>query len=64
MHAKVFYIQVWFKCETLLLFFLIEAMATEKTLYRRKQVLSANYVKINELYVVHTWRHMQSESKK
>ena len=32
-HVKVFYIQIWFKCKTLPLFFLIKTM--EKTHYRK-----------------------------
>ena len=36
-HVKVFYIQIWFKCKTPLLFFLIRTMIyRKKTLYREK----------------------------
>ena len=31
-----------------------------KALYR-KNFFAADYVKIIELHIVHTWRHMQSE---
>ena len=34
--------------------------STEKALYRKKKI-SVDYVKINELHVVQTWRHMQYE---
>ena len=54
--VKVFYIQIWFKCETPLLFF------SNKTMVYRKKDL--DYVKIIELHVVHTWLHMQSEQMK
>ena len=58
-HVKVFYIQVWFKCEIPPLFFSNKRHGLQKkTLYR---FFSVDYVKINELHVVHTWRHMQSE---
>ena len=51
-HVEVFYIQIWFKRETQLLFFLI-IMVCRKSLYR-KIVFSVDYVKIIELHVVHT----------
>ena len=35
--------------------------STEKVLYRKKFFFSVDYVKINELHVVQTWRHMQYE---
>ena len=35
--------------------------STEKVLYRKKNFFSVDYVKINELHVVQTWRHMQYE---
>ena len=58
-HVKVFYIQVWFKCEIPPLFFSNKRHGLQKkTIYR---FFSVDYVKINELHVVHTWRHMQSE---
>ena len=62
-HIKVFYFQNLFNCETLLLFFSNKnhGLLRKKTLYRKKKFFSADYVKIVELHVVHTWRHMQSE---
>ena len=57
-----FYIQSWIKCETPLVFFLIRTIV-----YRKKRFIEKNsffavdYVKIIELYIVHTWRHIQSE---
>ena len=33
----------------------------QKNLFIEKRFFSVDYVKINELRVVHTWRHMQSE---
>ena len=37
-------------------------MVYGKTLYRKKILFfSVDYVKINELHVVHTWHHMQPE---
>ena len=53
-HVKVFYIQVWFKFEIPPLFFLIKGIAY------RKKLFSIDYVKVDELHVVDTWRHMQS----
>ena len=49
---KIFYIQVWFKCENGL---------QKKLFIEKNRIFSADYVKINELHFVHTWRHMQSE---
>ena len=49
-HVKVFYIQVQFKCK-------IPPFwhgHTEKTLFRKKKFFSVDFVKINELHVVHT----------
>ena len=59
MYVKAFYIQIWFKFETPLSFFLTRTMAYRKNLL--KQFSCADYVKIIELYVLHTWRHMQSK---
>ena len=55
-HVTVFYIQVWLKCETFLLFFLIEAMV-----YRKKHFIGEiNFFrslknKTKELHVLQTW---------
>ena len=47
-HAKVFYIQICFKGETPLLFFLIRTMAyRKKTLYRRKKFFFCRLCKNN-----------------
>ena len=54
-HVKVFYIQICFKCETPVLFFVIRTMVyRKKTLYRRKTFFSVDYVKIIEIHAVHT----------
>ena len=58
---KVFYIQIWFKCETQLWFFLVKNMVYIKTLFIEKIAFSVDYVKMIELHVVHTRRHIQSE---
>ena len=59
---RSFYIQVWFKRETPLLFFLIKTLVYRKKLSQEKNVFfSVDSVKIAELHVVRTWRHMQSE---
>ena len=49
---KIFHIQVWFKCDNGL---------QKKLFIEKNRIFSVDYVKINELHVVHTWRHMQSE---
>ena len=50
--TKVFYIQILFKCETPLLFFLIRTMVyRKKTLNRKKQFSAVDYVKIIELHI-------------
>ena len=46
-NVKVFYIQIWFKCETLLLFFLIRTMVYWKKTFYRQNI---------ELRIIHTWR--------
>ena len=51
-HVKVSYIHVWFKCENGL---------QKKLFIEKNRFFSGDYLKINELHVVHTWRHMQSE---
>ena len=51
-HFKVFNIQVRFKCENGL---------RKNSLWKKIDIFSVDYVKINELHVVHTWHHMQSE---
>ena len=57
--TKVFYIQIWFKCETLLLFFLIRTIVYKKKLFiERNSFFVVGYVKIIELHIVQTWRHM------
>ena len=33
----------------------------KKLFIEKNSYFSVDYVKINELHVVHTWRHMQSE---
>ena len=43
-HVKALYIQIWFKCETHILFFLP---------WSRKKVFFVDYEKVIELYVVH-----------
>ena len=53
---RSFYIQVWFKRETPLLFVLIKILSQEKNGF-----FSIDSVKIAELHVVRTWRHMQYE---
>ena len=58
--TKVFHIQIWFECETSFLFFLIRTMVYRKKL-KRKSFFTVDYVKIMELHILHTWRHMQSE---
>ena len=40
-HVKVFYIQTWFKCEALLLFFEIKTM-----IYRKKHLIEKNMKKL------------------
>ena len=42
----VFYIQIWFKCETPPLSFLMKAMVPRKKLYRKSSFFSVDYVKI------------------
>ena len=60
--TKVFYIQIWFKCHTLLLFFLMKAMVyRKKIIYRKNSFLAVGYLAVTELHIVHTWRNMQSE---
>ena len=60
--TKVFYIQIWFKCETQLLFFLIRTMVYRKKIFTEKNsIFAVDYVEIIELHIVHTRRHMQSE---
>ena len=51
------------KCETpLRLFFLLRTMVyRQKNYYRKKKFFYGDYVKIIELHIAHTWRHMQSE---
>ena len=56
-HVKAFYTQVKFKSETPLLFSLIK---TEKYSFKKKSFFSADFVKIIELHVAHTWCHVQS----
>ena len=51
-HVKVSYIHVWFKCENGL---------QKKLFIEKNRFFSGDYLKINELHVVHTWRHVQSE---
>ena len=58
---RFFYIQIWFKCETPLLFFLIRTMVYKKKLFIEKNSFTVDYVKIIELHTVHTWRHMKFE---
>ena len=61
MHRKVFYIQIWFKLETPLLFFSNKNHGLQKKkFFIYKKAFSGDYVKITELHG-HTWRHMQSE---
>ena len=63
--TKVFYIQIWFKWETQLLFFLIRTMVYRKKIFTEKNsIFAVDYVKIIELHIVHTRRHMQSELMK
>ena len=63
--TKVFYIQILFKCATLLLLFLIRTMVyRKKILDRKNSFFAVDYVKIIELHIVRTWHHMQSEQKK
>ena len=58
-----FFIQIWLKRETPLLFFLIKTMVT--MVYRKKLFIEKNcffaqdYVKVVELRIVHTSRHLQ-----
>ena len=60
--TKVFYIQLWFKFETSLLFFLTRTMVYRKNLFIEKNsFFAADNVKIIELHIVHTWHHMPSE---
>ena len=57
--TKVFYIRIWYKCETVLLFFLIRTIVNAKNkLKKKKKIVVADYEKIIELHFVHTWRHM------
>ena len=63
--TKVFYIQTWFLCETLLLRFLRGTMVCiKKLLIETKQFFAVDYVKFIELHIVHIWRHVQSEQMK
>ena len=63
--TKVFYIQIWFKWETQLLFFLIRTMVYRKKIFTEKNsIFAVDYVKIIELHIVHARRHMQSELMK
>ena len=62
---KVFYIQIWFKCGTPLLVFLIRTMVCRQKLFIEKNTFFAvDYIKVIELHIVHMWRHMQSELMK
>ena len=59
--VMVFYVQIWFKCETSLLFFLIRTMVYRKKLVLDKNIyFFINYGKIIELHVLHTWCHMKN----
>ena len=49
-HVKVFYIQIWFKCEAPLLFFKIKTM-----IYRKKKQFKEKHEKSIEFNVVLTW---------
>ena len=53
--TKVFYIQIWFKYETLLLFFLIRTMVYRKKLFieKKNSFFVVGYVKIIKLHIVH-----------
>ena len=63
--TKVFYIQIWFICETQLFFFSNKNHGVQnKPLYRKRGFFAVDYVKIIELHIVNTWRHMQSEQMK
>ena len=57
-HVKDFYIQAWFKCEAPLLFLLIKTMVYRKNI-SYKFFFSIAFVKIMDLHVAHTWRHIQ-----
>ena len=57
----IFYIQIWFKCETPLWFFCNKNMVSRKIFCTEKNVFFADDVKIIELHVAHTWPHMQQE---
>ena len=59
--TKVFHIQIWFKYKTPLFFFPIRTMVYRKKLFIEVNSFVVDYVKIVELHIVHTWRHMQSE---
>ena len=53
--TKVFYIQILFKCATLLLLFLIRTMVyRKKILDRKNSFFAVDYVKIIELHIVRT----------
>ena len=62
-YAMVYYIQIWFKCETPLWISLIKIMVYIKNSLK-KQIVFLDHATITELRVVHTWRHMQSEYMK
>ena len=59
----VYYIQIWFKCETPPWISLIKTMVYIKN-SSKKQMVFLDHVTIIELRVVHTWHHMQSEYMK
>ena len=56
----VFIIQIRFKCETVLLFFLIRNIVYRKKLFIEKNpnFSVVDYVKIIELHIVHKWLHV------
>ena len=56
--ARFFYFQIWFKCETPLIFFSNKNHGLHKKLFIEKKRFSVDYVKIIELHTVRAWRHM------
>ena len=59
-HAKVFYIQIWFKCETPLLFFQIKTMVyKKKPLYRKNQFF---FCRLCKNYSITRWTHIESHA--